>query len=161
MWILLPNEHELQSIAWSIIDELGLVEMLRKYGETKIVGSVALNLIVKPDIDIHVLVEEADILEVSNQILPELFSRDKINEVRVTDYRDTSDGIKLGIDGYPDASGPWDIDIWITNNVETTGFEHVKLFNEQLSEKQREIILEIKRHYYGRGLLRDGISTRI
>ena len=117
MWILLPNEHELQSIAWSIIDELGLVEMLRKYGETKIVGSVALNLIVKPDIDIHVLVEEADILEVSNQILPELFSRDKINEVRVTDYRDTSDGIKLGIDGYPDTSGPWDIDIWITNNV--------------------------------------------
>jgi catabolite regulation protein CreA len=51
-----------------IIEELDLLRLLSAYGEARIVGSVALDLIVKLDIDIHLLVDDPDVLEVANGI---------------------------------------------------------------------------------------------
>jgi hypothetical protein len=41
--------------AEEIIARLGLLEMLRSYGRAEVVGSVALDLVVRRDIDIHLL----------------------------------------------------------------------------------------------------------
>ena len=58
------GESRLKAEAESVIEELGLLGLLRGYGRAGVVGSVALDLIVKRDIDIHLLVEGRDLLEV-------------------------------------------------------------------------------------------------
>jgi hypothetical protein len=42
-----------QQEAFQIIEELGLIAFLNTLGNAHLVGSVALDLIVKPDIDLH------------------------------------------------------------------------------------------------------------
>ena len=58
------GESRLKAEAESVIEELGLLGLLRGYGRAGVVGSVALDLIVKRDIDIHLLVEGRDLLKV-------------------------------------------------------------------------------------------------
>jgi hypothetical protein len=44
--------------AEQIIKDIGILRILDSLGEAQVVGSVALDLIVKRDIDIHVVVED-------------------------------------------------------------------------------------------------------
>lgn len=151
---------ELKHEAMDIVEELHLMEVFLPYVEARIVGSVALDLIVKLDIDIHVLVETPNLLGVVNMIYPELLSNENVSEVRISDFRDKG-GVKLGIDSYKGISGDWSIDIWITNNSETTGFRELDYLREMITPEHREIIMSIKTHYHQMGLLRNGISTLI
>jgi hypothetical protein len=155
----LMSESRLKAEAEGIIEELGLLGMLRDYGRAGVVGSVALDLIVKRDIDVHLLVEGRDILEVVDGVYRVLLDRG-VREVRVTDFRDRG-AVKLGIDSYTGDSGDWSIDIWVTDRPETLGFGLVETLLGALNEERREAIIAIKRHYHERGLLRDGLSTRI
>ncbi len=110
--------------AEGIIRELQLLDLLAQYGEVRVVGSVALDLIVKLDIDIHLLIAaESDLLDVVDHIYHRLLDCQHIREVRITDYREQN-AIKIGIDVYLGASGDWSIDIWVTDRPEETAFEY-------------------------------------
>ncbi len=135
--------------------------ILERYGDAQVVGSVVLELIVKLDLDIHVLLPHGELLDVTNKITSELLNTKGIREVRITDYRKTNNGIKIGIDECPAPSGNWTIDIWLTRDVTATGVANTRRINAELTDKQREIVLEIKQYYYSKGMLRDGISTLI
>jgi hypothetical protein len=89
-----PLKHE----AERIIEELDLLRLLSAYGEARIVGSVALDLIVKLDIDIHLLVDNQDILEVVNGVYNCLLTYENVPEVRITKI--PGHGIKIGVDKY-------------------------------------------------------------
>jgi hypothetical protein len=149
----------LREEALGIVSELGLLGTLGRHGRAELVGSVALDLIVKLDIDVHLLVESRDLYSVANQIYPELLRHPKVDEVRITDYKDGS--VKIGVDRYPSASGAWSIDLYITNQPEKTAFSYVNELRDRLDEETRGAIMDIKRHYHRRGLLRDGLSHRI
>ena len=153
------RKSQLKREAEGIIAELNLLKLLTAYGDARVVGSVALDLIVKLDIDIHILVRNEDLLEVINDIYRKLLNHDSVHEVRISDYRDQ--GVKLGIDSYPGVSGNWSIDIWVTNKVEETGFEMVERLRGEMSMEHRKNIMAIKSYYHERGLLRDGISSLI
>jgi hypothetical protein len=159
--IVLPDQKELKKEAHEIIEQLKLVEILERYGETQLVGSVLLELIVKLDIDIHVLLPHGDLMEITGKVSTELLDQSEIQEVRITDYRKTNNGVKIGIDECLGPSGNWTIDIWLTKDWITMGIENTKRVNEALTPEKREIILKIKQHYYEKGLLRDGISSTI
>ena len=58
----------LKSEAEGIVRKLSLLELLRRYGEARVVGSVALDLVVKKDIDIHVLTGEHDLFRVVDSV---------------------------------------------------------------------------------------------
>jgi hypothetical protein len=105
--------NDLAQEAQGILQELSLLELLRRYGDPRLVGSVPLDLIVKLDIDIHVLVNRHDLLNIVDSIYHQLLEDELIHEVRITDYR--PEGVKIGIDRYPAPSGDWSIDIWVTN----------------------------------------------
>ena len=96
---------ELRKEALQIVERLGLLSLLNAYGEARIVGSVALDLIVKRDLDIHVLLEAYTPMEVAQELVHELLCIDGIREVRITDYRDDGGGIKVGIDETPGSRG--------------------------------------------------------
>jgi hypothetical protein len=146
--------------AEGIIRNLGILELLGSYGEARIVGSVALDLIVKKDIDVHLVVRDTTPLEAAGSIIRGLLGRKHIKEIRVSDHRDKG-GLKIGVDSYPGASGYWSIDIWVTDDVATTGFALVERLGRQLRLEHREAILRIKDHFHGRGQLHSGLSTLI
>ena len=150
-----PLKHE----AERIIEELDLLRLLSAYGEARIVGSVALDLIVKLDIDVHLLVDNQDILEVVNGVYNCLLTYENVPEVRITKI--PGHGIKIGVDKYPSDSGDWSIDILVTNNPNSTAFDSVERLRASLTPEQRETILALKRHYHAEGRLRDGMSHRI
>ena len=154
------SEPPLKLEAEKIIQELNLLGLLIPHGEARVVGSVALDLIVKRDIDVHVVVESADLLDVVNRISSHLLNHEKVREIRISDYRHKG-SMKVAVDAYPGASGNWSVDIWLTTRPETTGFKLVDYLEKVLNPEQREAILRIKDHYYQRGQLRDSMSTLI
>ena len=157
---MIINTNDLKREAESIVKNLSLLEILRRYGEVRVVGSVALNLIVKRDIDLHVVVQTDDLFEVVDQIYHALLGIKDVMHIRISDYRGRG-GIKVGIDSYTGLSGDWSIDLWITNLPETTGFALVDRLNQQLTNEQRKAIMTIKKALHSRSELRDGISTQI
>ncbi|MFX0065950.1 MAG: hypothetical protein ACFFC7_27610 [Candidatus Hermodarchaeota archaeon] len=58
-------------------------------------------------------------------------------------------------------SDNWSIDIWITNKSETTGFEFVNYLQNHLTPEHRTIMLKIKNYFHRKGLLRNGLSSKI
>lgn len=151
--------NDLAQEAQGILQELSLLKILSCYGDARLVGSVPLDLIVKLDIDVHVLVDRPDLLEIVDNIYHSLLDGELVHQVRISDYR--PEGVKIGIDKYPAASGDWSIDIWITNQVETTAFSFVEHLNRTLRPEHRSTIMKIKHHYHHQGLLHDGISKTI
>lgn len=154
------DQSVLQKEANEIVTDLRLFEQLSKYGDVRLVGSVALGTIVKLDIDLHLLVKTNDLLGITDKIYHELFDNTRIRDIRISDYR-KSGGIKIGIDDLKGKSGIWKIDIWITDRYEATGFDFIKRLGNELTSSNREIILDIKRALHEAGFLGDGISNHI
>jgi hypothetical protein len=154
------NQFPSQQEAFQIIEELNLIDYLTTLGRAHLVGSVALDLIVKPDIDLHLLLDHPNLIETSSTVTAYLLDQLKVREVRVTDWRKEG-GIKLGVDQYPGESAVWSLDIWITDREETGGMAAMEEFSKLLTPKLREIILEIKDYYHRQDRLRDGISLQI
>jgi hypothetical protein len=150
----------LKAEAEDIIRRLSLIQLLSRYGDARVVGSVALDLIIRRDIDIHLLVEANDLFSIVDNIYRDLLTKEHVRDVRISDYRERS-GILIAIDSYPGASRDWSIDIWITNRKERTGFALVERLKQELSPEQREVIMKIKGVYHKRGQLRDSMSNAI
>jgi hypothetical protein len=154
-------KSNLKAEAEKIIGELRLLNLLSLYGRTGVVGSVAYDLIVKLDIDIHLLVPEGtDLLSTVDSIYHQLLDHEYVREVRISDYREDH-AIKIGIDRYPENSGDWSIDIWVTDKAEETAFGYVDNLRKALRPEHREAILGIKEYYHKLGQLRDGMSVLI
>ena len=150
----------LKKTALQILNQLDLLPYLRQYGRAEVVGSVALDLIVKLDLDIHLLIEDEDIFPITHAVSRYLLDQAQIDEVRLSDYRHQG-GLKLGVDDYPTPLGEWSIDIWVTNQTESTAFAFIAETLPRLNAENRQTILAIKHHYHQKGLLRDGLSLLI
>lgn len=57
----------LRDEAFEIIEAFGFLELLGQYGDARLVGSVALDLVVKPDIDFHLVLDKSDVINVADQ----------------------------------------------------------------------------------------------
>jgi len=145
--------------ALSIVEHLNILPKLRSYGQAEIVGSVVLDLVVKRDIDIHLLLSQESLLSVVQEVVGFLLQKSDVQEVRVTKYY--GDSINVTLDSYKGSSGDWSVDIWLTTNIDRTGFEKTEKLKKELTEKQREIIMQLKESMYKQGRLRDGMSSLI
>ena len=152
--------RQLKAEAEQIVRGLHLLECLSQYGRAEIVGSVALDLVVKRDVDIHVIIKSTSPLWVCDEVFRRLLRHRCVKSVHYTDYRDRG-GIKVGVDSFPGPSGPWSIDVWITDNPTIAGFALLQDLQARLTPEMREAILEIKSHYNALGLLRNGLSRKI
>jgi hypothetical protein len=94
----MPEQSALKQEALFIVEELGLSAFLNRFGDSELVGSVPLDLIVKLDIDFHLLIKEEDLFSVVDQITHYLLDHQKVKEVRITDWREEG-GIKIGVGG--------------------------------------------------------------
>lgn len=144
--------------AQKIIDELDIMAVIENVRDTRVVGSVALDVIVKPDIDIHIVVE--DLFNAIDKIYRHLISNDNIHEVKIKDFGVA--GILVGVDEYKTENRTWSIDFWVTTDEATTGFADVKKLLQDMSEEHRRIIIQIKNEYYSKlGGTSNGLSPKI
>jgi len=150
----------LRAEALDIVADLDLLARLGRLGRAEIVGSVALDLVVKRDIDVHVLLKEPGLYAAADAVIHDLLDHPRVREVRITEHR-AQGSLKVAVDAYPGASDDWSIDIWLTERPEETAFARRDELLAALTAEHRAVILAIKSHYHARGLLRDGLSTRI
>lgn len=153
-------QNELQIEAMGIVEELGILEMLSNFGEARIVGSVAHKLIVKKDIDIHILTSH-DLLKTTFLVLDFLRNKDKSFEISYEDFRNQKSSMFIGLKNYSGVKYDWYVDIWITEKREYTGFAQVECFKKILTDQQRKVILQIKEYYNELDMLNDGFSSII
>lgn len=143
----LQKARRLQKQADLILEDLRLPNFLSKYGKVTFVGSYALELIVKKDIDIVVAssLDYKDFLEIVNYLFPEpnVYNL-SLQDFRKSIYSERPQGIYCGISYLVKPKTFWKIDIWFLSKKDNTAEKLIDWVKERLTNEKREIILKIK-----------------
>ena len=157
---MLAEQDELQVESNAVVDALGLNQSLAGVGEPVRVGSSALGLLVKRDVDITVICPELGkaVHEAVVGIGAELARHHRVE--RVLFRNDTGDwntdanypdGFYLGVTCRSATGASWNLDIWFVDEPERQpDLQHVKSLPARLTPETRTAILEIKKAYLGR-----------
>lgn len=141
----LERQNNLHQDAEGIIQDINLVGLLSKYGELKIVGSYALELMAWEDID--VLVKGEPNYDKFLEVVNVLFKKENVYSLNIQDFRksiypDRPQGIYCGIKYLKSKDTFWKIDIWFL--PESSAEDVVEEVKNKLTDETREIILTIK-----------------
>jgi hypothetical protein len=151
------DPDELAAAADGVRGDIGLDHVLAALGEPHLVGSVALGLMVRPDLDITVVCDALD--------APALYvaAVDVVSHPRVRQltFRNDSgpwisrpdkypDGVYWGID-YRDGNRTWNVDIWFVADADRQpDLRHVRELGRRLTPETCRAILDIKRAWVER-----------
>ena len=155
MHAILKKQAALQAEADAALDALGLDTLLRAVGNPVRVGSSALGLMVRRDIDVTVLCEKLDQVAHAaiTQIAGQLALHPRVGAVRFRNDsgfwnktpEDYPDGLYLGITYRSENNEDWNLDIWFVDEPERQpDLKHLRTILPRLSTTMREIILTIK-----------------
>lgn len=149
---LIEKQDVLQKEATEILSKLSLMDFLSKFGDAKVIGSMALGLMTWRDIDIDLAVDE---LKKSDyfQTVQYLFSNTEVKRLILSDNRKLSD--KLIAQGIPESmylgvfvkakgDNEWKIDIRFIKDSLVRTEKYIDETKSRLTDKNRKIILEIK-----------------
>ncbi len=163
---LVAQANQLQKKAKLILDNLSIIEILKKISEPKIVGSAKYGLMIIKDIDIHAYIKEYHIEKILN-LLPKLALLPTIRKAQFNNYREFRKDHRKDRVGFPHGyyiglrsvqdSDEWKIDIWFIKEDEDKSFNDLRLKN--LSDEQRETILKLKNLWLTKDGYRDGILS--
>ncbi|MCX6740372.1 MAG: hypothetical protein NTZ49_04040 [Candidatus Parcubacteria bacterium] len=150
---LLKESKKIKAQADMILKESDIVEILKDYGKVKISGSYALDVMLRPDLDLFVITEKHDwnkVIDIQSKIMNLKYFRD-FNFANWVDFEDKT---ITPIKGYyfqpwvPINNQLWKMDIWlITSEYDRTTelTEHFKkLLDQEPDDIKRIAILEIK-----------------
>lgn len=151
------QQDELQAEADAVHTDLGLDDLLGGVGNPVRVGSAALGLMVRRDLDVTVVCPRLD-TEAVAQIGARLAVHDRVWQVRFRN--DTGawntdpaypDGLYLGV-GYQSPQGhKWTLDIWFVDEPDRQpDLAHLRTMPERLTPEARAAILEIKQAWADR-----------
>ncbi|WP_370948768.1 hypothetical protein AB5J62_14755 [Amycolatopsis sp. cg5] len=180
---LLVWQDELQAEADEITAALGLDKSLAALGDPVRVGSSALRLMVRRDIDLTVVCPALDEAthEAVWRIGADLVASPRVRQVTMRD--DTGhwntdpaypDGLYLKVEYRTLAGQTWNLDIWFVDDpARQPDLAHLKAFPERLTDEIRLAILRIKHAWAGnpgygslvtsydvyRSVLDDGVRT--
>jgi hypothetical protein len=171
--VTVSSPDELAAAAVGVRADLALDDALAALGEPHLVGSVALGLMVWPDLDITVI---CDALDVPSLYLAAVgvVSHPRVRQLT---FRNDSgawnshpekypDGVYWGID-YRDGNRAWNIDIWFVADADRQpDLRHVRELAPRLTPETRRAILDIKRAWverpeYGRAVTSFDIYTAV
>ncbi len=150
---LLLKSKEFKSQADEILKKTKIVELFSTYGEVKMVGSYPLDVMLREDLDIYVLVKEHSYAKVV-EIITSLLSLNYFQQICFANWLDHSR--EKGLKGYylePKVNiggNRWKLDIWFMTEDQykfhTEKFLEL-LKNNENADKLRLKILELKNHY--------------
>jgi hypothetical protein len=148
------KQNKLQDQGRRLLEKLGILDLLGKYGEVRIVGSMDLGLMTWGDIDLDVAVEEKFSHEDFFEVVKELFAKKENQNVILADNRELSEALKaqkippsfyLGWQGEFEGAA-WKMDIrFLIGGFEENEEKEVFLKKvKAASPEEREVILKIK-----------------
>ena len=154
---LLERQQALQEEAAAVLDDLDLLPLLQSVGRPVQVGSVALGLMVAPDIDLTILCRELDADALFNAIGP-LAGHPRVRELHYrndTEHWNTDadypDGVYWGLRYRSEAGVEWNLDLWfIQQDSRQFDLDHLEVLPPRLTPEKRIAILEIKEACLGR-----------
>jgi hypothetical protein len=152
---ILEQQAELQAQADAVVSTLGLDNILRAVGNPVRVGSSALGVMVRRDIDITTVCETLDgaTHAAVAGIGRDLTLHPRIGALRFrndsgfwnTAPQDYPDGLYLGATYRTETGEDWNLDIWFINEPDRQpDLEHLKTLLPRLTDAMRETILVIK-----------------
>ncbi|MEV7940071.1 hypothetical protein AB0O82_28545 [Kitasatospora sp. NPDC088264] len=181
---LLQHQDERQAEAGAVSADLGLDELLGALGEPVRVGSSALGLMVRRDLDVTVVCPRLD--TAAHERVAALGTRlalhPRVRQVRLrndtgtwnTDPAAYPDGLYLGLDYRCPQGRDWTLDLWFVDEpARQPDLAHLRDLPPRLTPQAREAVLRIKHAWsehpeYGRGVrgwdvyravLDDGVRT--
>ncbi len=148
---LSAREAELQAAATMVLEDLDAITILSRVGEPVLVGSVALGLMVWPDIDLTVLCPALDMAQVF-AIGAQLAGHER---VRGLQWRNDTghwnqdplypDGLFWGVEYRTPEGERWELDIWfIHEDTRQPDMRHLDDFLPRLDPETRLAIMTIK-----------------
>jgi hypothetical protein len=153
---LLAAQAQLQAEADALVEALDLMAELAELGAPVRVGSSALGLMVRRDIDITVSCERLDAASLAAfaQLGARLMQRDDlIVTVRFrndagrwnAEPQNYPDGLYLGLSARTPAGPNWTFDIWLVDQPERQpDLAHLRTLLPRLTDADRVVILKIK-----------------
>lgn len=143
----IKKQNLLHEKALKIIKELNLIQLLSKYGEVKIVGSVALELMSWSDIDI--VVYSSPNTDNFLKVIKDLFLKKPVYSINIQDFRKSiypnrPQGIYCGLTYLEKPKTFWKIDVWFLPKKENKAEKLVEWVKERIDSKSRKTILKIK-----------------
>ncbi len=135
-----------------LLNTLKLIDILPKYGQTRIVGSMALNLVTRKDIDIEVtgeVITKDDLAQISSDLIKNTPYRIKVTMIDNLDKHNLTNpqGLYLGIEYYgekPNKDTPWNIDTWFVQKEQAYGDKNTQITKGKMNEELRQLILDLK-----------------
>jgi hypothetical protein len=151
---LLAHSDEMHSQGEQALKSSGIVDVLKKYGSVSIHGGFSYNLLLKPDIDIH-LIAPGYKKDMPEELVCKLIKENRFVEVLYIDHNEHNPSITKHTGRvYPDGhyiglkyfyqEKMWTFDIFILDKeqAEIEGLQ--KYFNEVCTERTRAEILKSK-----------------
>lgn len=149
---LIEKQDTLQKEATEILSRLSLLDFLSKFGNAKVIGSMALGLMTWRDIDIDLAVDE---LKESDyfQTVQYLFGNSEVKRIILSDNRILSEKLKaqgipesmyLGVFVKAEADSEWKIDVRFVKGSLVRAEKYINETKTKLNNESRKIILEIK-----------------
>jgi len=161
-----PSQETLYWEARGLLRRLGLMKIVREVGQAWLVGSVPLKLIVKPDIDVHVLVGEGDTpiaempeVDAALAIARGLMERCGVRKLDILRFLFRR-AVKVGFDQRV-GERTWHVDVWVTSDPENLGTGPTRWVRRRLTPALRRAILKLKRYYAERDMCRFGMSAEL
>lgn len=152
MTSILEKQEALQKEAEEVLRALELLDFLADLGEAKVVGSCALGLMTRKDIDIDVAVDELKEGEYF-QAVRHLFGRPEVKRLVLADNRNLSEKLKqqgvpesmyLGVFAKAKDGGEWKMDLRFVRGSLARAEKYITETRGRLDDEKRRVILEIK-----------------
>ncbi|WP_316359987.1 hypothetical protein [Devosia sp.] len=152
---LIQAQEQLQADADAVVLNLGLDRLLGSLGQPFRVGSSAMGLMVRRDIDITVVCEKLDssMLKRFSDTAANLMCHEDVSAVR---FRNDSgawnrepekypDGFYLGLTTIGPANTSWTLDIWLVDDASRQpDLAHLKHLWPRITDEFRSVILSLK-----------------
>jgi hypothetical protein len=132
--------------AQEILAQLQLMERWRAFGNPVLVGAVAYDLVVAPDIDLEIFCDELKI-EDGFEVLRACALHPRVKKARFSNKLDEPDmGLYWQLRYHPKDEQEWKIDMWSIRHDHPgpTSTALVEPLKKALTNETRQIILELK-----------------
>ena len=133
--------------ALAVISDLGLIDRWSQVGRAVVVGAVAYDLVVSPDIDLEVFTDGAPVIRKGFEVAAQLAEHPRVKRVRFTNALASADrGIYWQLRCQSEDGGDWKIDVWMLANEHAGPLSAwmVEPMRRALTPESRRSILTLK-----------------
>lgn len=155
---ILIEQDKLYEEAEAALGDMDLLNLLSKFGKPEVIGSMALKVLTRRDIDIEVISDNPNREDVAKMIYELVLSAKNRIDFDVTNNTNKEnpylpEGFYVGMKyfgdlGYPErkSSHPdvWTVDIWLVKKEDSIGRIRTNSIKNGLTEDKRKTVLEIK-----------------